>query len=135
MAEHANVARIRDTYAAYAAGDFATVLAQFSPDLVFHVAGNGPLAGEQKGLEGLQAVIGHSRDTTGGTQRFELRNVFADGGHGIVHLRETATRAADGLALDVQEVHLLGFDAEGLIAEFWDIPDDPDVHDAFFDGR
>jgi hypothetical protein len=53
----------------------------------------------------------------------------------VVHVRETATRAADGVALDVEEVHLMAFNDAGLIAELWDIPADPDVHDDFFDGR
>lgn len=135
MAEHANVTTIRNAYTAFAAGDVAAVLALFSPDLVFHVAGSGPLAGEQKGLDGLQAVLGNGHETTGGTQRFALQHVFADDDHGVVHVRETATRAADGVVLDVHEVHLLRLDADGLITEFWDIPTDPDVHDAFFDGR
>ena len=135
MAQHANAARLRDGYAAFAAGDVPTVLAMFSPDLVMHVGGDGPLAGIQKGHEGLTAVIGHGMEVSGGTQRFEMQNVFADDEHGIVHVRELATRAADGKGLDVHEVHLVSFDENGLIAEFWDIPDDPDVHDGFFDGR
>ena len=134
MAEHPNVARIRQAYAALAAGDLPAVLGQFAPDIVFHVGGDGPLAPAQKGLEGATAALVYGFELTGGTQRFEVRNVFADDDHGIVHVRETATRAADGVALDVEEVHLFAFDADGLIGELWDIPADPDTHDAFFDG-
>lgn len=135
MAQHPNAARLRDGYAAFVAGDIPTVLALFSPDLVLHVGGDGPLAGVQKGHEGLMAVVGLTMEVSGGTQKFELQNVFADDLHGIVHVRETATRAADGKELDVHEVHLVTFDDEGRIAEFTDIPDDPDVHDGFFDGH
>lgn len=135
MAEHANATTIRNIYSSFTAGDVPAVLARFTPDLVFHVAGDGPLAGEQKGHDGLLAVLGSGRETSGGTQRFEVRNVFADADHAVAHVRETATRASDGAALDVEEVHLVRLDADGLIAEFWDIPADPDAHDAFFDGR
>lgn len=135
MAEHPNVTRIRQAYAAFSAGDLPSVLEQFAPDTLFHVAGTGPLAGVQKGRDGVTAVIAQSLELSGGTQRFALQNVFADDEHGVVHVRETATRAADGTALDAPEVHLLAFDADGRIAEFWDIPADPDAHDAFFDGR
>lgn len=135
MAQHANVARLRDAYAAFSAGDLPTVLATFSPDLVMHVGGDGPLAGIQKGHEGLAAVIGWGMEVSGATQRFEVQNVFADDHHGIVHVRETATRASDGKELDVHEVHLVAFDENGLIREFTDIPDDHDIHDGFFDGR
>jgi uncharacterized protein len=134
MAEHPNVARIRQAYATLAAGDLPTVLEQFAPDILFHVGGDGPLAGVQKGREGATAALVHGFELTGGTQRFELRNVFADDDHAVIHVRETATRAADGKALDVEEVHLMAFDANGLIAEIWDIPADPELHDDFFDG-
>jgi ketosteroid isomerase-like protein len=135
MAEHPNVARIRQAYDVLAAGDLPTVLEQFSPDIRFHVGGDGPLAGVQKGRENAAAALVHGFEVSGGTQRFDVRNVFADDDHAVVHVRETATRAADGVTLDVEEVHLFAFDADGLIAELWDIPADPQVHDDFFDGR
>lgn len=135
MAEHPNVARFRHAYAALAAGDVPTVLEQFAPDIIFHVGGDGPLAGAQKGREGATAALVHGFEVSGGTQRFDVRNMFADDDHAVVHVRETATRAADGVTLDVEEVHLFAINADGLIAELWDIPADPNVHDDFFDGR
>jgi uncharacterized protein len=135
MAEHPNVPRIRQAYTALAAGDLPTVLGQFAPDVIFHVGGDGPLAGAQKGVEGATAALVHGFEVTGGTQRFDVRNVFADDDHAVVHVRETATRAADGVTLDVEEVHLFSFNDEGLVAELWDIPADPTTHDAFFDGH
>ncbi len=135
MAEHLNATRIRTAYAAFAAGDLAAVLEHFDPDVVTHVSGDGPLAGVQKGRDGLSAVIGHGFEVTGGTQRLDVQQVFADADHAIVQVRETATRAADGVTLDVQEVHLLALGEDGRVREFRDIPADPDRHDAFFDGR
>jgi uncharacterized protein len=135
MAEHPNVARFRQAYAALAAGDLPTVLEQFAPDIIFHVGGDGPLAPIQKGREGATAALMHGFEVSGGTQRFDVRSIFADDDHAIVHVRETATRAADGLPLDVEEVHLFAINPDGLIAELWDIPADPEAHDDFFDGR
>ena len=134
MAEHPNVPRIRQAYSALAAGDLPAVLEQFAPDIAFHVGGCGPLAGVQKGRDSALAAVVYGFELTGGTQRFELRNVFADDDHAVIHVRETATRAADGAPLDVEEVHLFAFDSDGLIAELWDIPSEPDLHDNFFDG-
>jgi ketosteroid isomerase-like protein len=134
MAEHPNVARIRQAYALLSAGDLPTVLEQFAPDIRFHVGGKGPMAGVQKGREGATAALVHGFELTGGTQSYDLRHVFADDEHAVVHVRETATRAADGKTLDVEEVHLFSFDDNGLIAEVWDIPADPQSHDDFFDG-
>lgn len=135
MAEHPNATRIRTAYAAFAAGDLAAVLDQFDPEVVTHLAGDGQLAGFQKGRDGLSAVIANAFELTGGTQRLDVQQVFADADHAVVHVRERATRAADGVTLDVQEVHLLALGADGRMREFRDIPADPDRHDAFFDGR
>lgn len=135
MAEHPNAERIRSAYAAFAAGDLPTVLDRFSPDVAMHVGGHGPLAGVQKGHDGVAAVVAHGLELSGGSQRLAVQGVFADDGHAVVHLRETATRAADGVTLDVHEVHLLTLSEDGRITEFRDIPTDPEVHDAFFDGR
>jgi ketosteroid isomerase-like protein len=135
LAEHPSVARFRQAYAALAAGDLPAVLEQFAPDIIFHVGGDGPLAGPQKGREAAAAALVHGFEVSGGTQRFDVRSIFADDDHAVVHVRETATRAADGATLDVEEVHLFAIDPDGLIAEIWDIPADPQVHDDFFDGR
>jgi ketosteroid isomerase-like protein len=135
MAQHPNAVRLRDGYAAFAAGDIPTVLALFSPDVLVHVGGDGPLTGVQKGHEGLMAVVGLTMEVSGGTQKFDVEHVYADDEYGVIQVRETATRAADGKTLDVHEVHLVTFDEEGRIAEFRDVPEHPDIHDDFFDGR
>jgi hypothetical protein len=66
-------------------------------------------------------------------QVLDIRGVFADDHHGVVVLRETPTRT-DGAKLDVNESHVLALDGEGRITELWDLPDDPEAHDRFFDG-
>jgi ketosteroid isomerase-like protein len=135
MAEHPNATQIRRVYAAFAAGEMGEVLERFDPDVVMYVGGAGPLAGVQKGRDGVTAVVTHSMELTGGTQRLDVQQVFADDDHAVVHVRETATRAADRAILDVHEVHLLTLGPDGRIKEFWDIPADAGVHDAFFDGH
>lgn len=49
-------------------------------------------------------------------------------------LRETACRP-DGATVDVDEVHVLGFDSEGRVPDLWDLPSDAETHDRFFDGK
>jgi hypothetical protein len=63
-----------------------------------------------------------------------VHRVFADDMHGIVLLRESGSRP-DGATLSVEEAHVLSLDGDGLITDIWDVPDDPDSHDRFFDGR
>jgi len=135
MPEHPNATRIRETYAALAADDLATVLAAFDPDVVLHVGGSGEMAGDHKGLDSLAEVVGHIIELTGGTWRLTVQNVFADAEYAAVHVHETATRAADGAVLDVYEVNLLRLGPDGRVVDFRDIPADPITHDAFFDGR
>lgn len=134
MSEHRNVANIRAAYAAFSAGDLEAVMGWFAPDAVFHVAGDGPLAGDHKGREAIAAALVASFQLTGGTQRIDVKQVYADDEHGVITVHETATRASDGATLDIDEVHLVTLTPEGTVADFWDVPSDADVHDAFFGG-
>jgi uncharacterized protein len=133
MAEHPNVQRIRDAYAAFAVSDLTAALKDLAPDAVFHFNGEGPNSGDHKGLEDITAALIRAFELTGGTQALDIKSVFADDHHGVVVLRETATRT-DGVELDLDEVHVLAIDEDGRITDLWDLPTDPDVHDKFFDG-
>ena len=134
MAEHPNTAKIRAAYDAFAAADLPNVLEAFAPDGVFHAAGDGPLAGDHKGREAIGTALIGSFQMTGGTQRIDVKSLYADDEHAVIVVHETATRARDGATLDIDEVHLAVLDRDGLVVELWDIPSDPDVHDAFFAG-
>ena len=134
MAEHPNVGRARDAYAAFAAGDLDAALKEVADDGVFHFGGDGPLSGDHHGRPAIdQALIG-TFELTGGTQTLDIRGIYADDDHAVVVLRETATRN-DGATLDIDEVHVLKIDGDGKITDLWDLPTDPDVHDGFFDGK
>jgi ketosteroid isomerase-like protein len=134
MAEHPNVQRIRDAYAAFTVGDLAAALKDLAPDAVFHFGGEGPLSGDRKGADAISANLIGVFELTGGTQKLDISGIFADDNYGVVVLRETASRP-DGATLDVEEVHVLGIDAEGRITELTDLPADPGAHDRFFDGN
>lgn len=134
MAEHPNVQRIRDAYAAFAAGDLAASLKDVAPDGVFHFNGEGPNSGDHQGAEAIGAALISLFELTGGSQVLDIKSVFADDRHGVVVLHETASRT-DGVKLDIDEVHVLALDGEGRITDLWDLPADPEVHDKFFDGR
>jgi len=134
MAEHPNVATIRNAYATFAAGDLAAALKDLTPDAVFHFTGEGPNSGDHKGVEDITAALVKNFELTGGTQVLDVKNIFADEYRGVVVCRETATRT-DGATLDIDEVHVLALDGEGRITDLWDLPSDPKLHDKFFDGR
>ena len=134
MAEHPNVQRIRDAYAAFAAGDLTAALKDLAPNAVFHFNGSGPLSGDHTGLDDISAALIGAFELTAGTQKLDIASVFADDHHGVVVLHETASRP-DGATLDIDEVHVLAIDDEGRITDLWDLPTDPGVHDTFFDGE
>ncbi len=133
MPEHPNVKRVRAAYEAFANLDVATALKDLAPDGVFHFNGAGPLRGDHKGVEDVTAVLISTFEVTGGTQKLDISGIYADDLHAVVNIHETASRP-DGATLDVNEVHLLSFNDEGRITDFWDLPDDPESHDRFFDG-
>jgi hypothetical protein len=66
MAEHPNVARIRDGYAAFAKGDFAALNDLFAEDLLWHVNGRSQFAGEYRGPEAVFGVFGKLMEVTEG---------------------------------------------------------------------
>jgi ketosteroid isomerase-like protein len=134
MSEHPNVKRVRDAYAAFDRGDLNTALVDLAGDAVFHFNGDGPLSGDHKGRAEIEKALIGTFELTAGTQKLEVRSVFADDQHAVVSLRETASRP-DGATLDVEEAHVLTINPAGQITNLWDLPNDPDAHDRFFDGR
>ena len=134
MAQHPNVARVRAAYAAFDKADLDGALADLADDAVFHFKGEGPNSGDHKGREAIEAALVSNYQLTGGTQKLEIHDVFADDDHAVVVLRETAERV-DGATLDMEESHVLAINADGKITDLWDLPTDPAAHDRFFDGR
>lgn len=134
MSQHANVQRVRDAYDAFARADLDGALKDLADDAVFHFGGEGPLSGHKKGRPEIEKTLIAVFELTGGTQKLEIQHIFADDDHAVVSLHETATRT-DGDTLSIDEAHVLTIDRDGRITNLWDLPSDPDVHDAFFDGR
>jgi|SRR5450759_3541854 ketosteroid isomerase-like protein len=134
MGLHPNVMRVRDAYAAFAKADLNGALKDLADDAVFHFNGEGPNSGDHKGRAAIERALIANFELTGGTQSLEIKDVFADDNHGVVVAHETATRT-DGATLGIDEVHVLAINPDGKITDLWDLPTDPDVHDAFFDGR
>lgn len=128
-----NAALLRKGYEAIAAGDPGPVVGMFASDGVLHANVDGPLGGDHRGHAAIGQFLGNLFEWTGATLRIDVEEIFADDDHGVVLVRESATRARDGVALDVRETHLCRFE-NGLVADFWDIPapSQKAVHDAFF---
>lgn len=87
------IALVRKGYAAFNSGDIETLTSVMARDVVQHVPGNSPLAGEYKGLDAVLAYYGKLAEMTGGTFRADLIETHGDGrGHVTAVHQITATR-------------------------------------------
>jgi ketosteroid isomerase-like protein len=121
MAEHANVARIKDGYAAFAKGDFAVLNDLFAEDLRWHEGGRTQLSGEYRGLEAVYGLFGKLMEVTEGSFHQDLHAVFADDEHAVVLVTITASRG--GRSIHVNGVHIMHL-RDGKVTEFWNAATD-----------
>ena len=133
MAEHPNVATVRNAYAAFVNGDLDGALAELADDCVFHFGGDGPNSGDHKGREAISAALINVFQLTAGTQKLDVKAIYADDHHAAVILHESASRP-DGASIALDEVHILRL-RDGKVLDLWDLPEDIQAHDDFFDGK
>jgi uncharacterized protein len=126
MAEHPNAARIRDGYAAFAKGDFATLNELFAEDLVWRDAGRNQLAGEYRGRDAVYGFFGKLMAVTEGTFHIDLHAVVADDEHGVALVTLTASRG--GRSAEVKEAHVFHL-RDGRVTEFWNASTDMYAYD------
>ena len=121
MAEHPNVARIRDGYAAFAKGDFAVLNDLFAEDLLWHDAGRNQTSGEYRGRDAVYGFFGKLMEVTEGSFHIDLHAVFADDEHGVALVVITASRG--GRSVEVNEAHVFHL-RDGKVMEFWNASTD-----------
>ena len=121
MAEHPNVARIRNIYAAFANGDLAAVNDVFAEDLVWHDAGRGQLSGDYRGREAVFGFFGKVMEVTEGSSHLDLHSVLADDEHGVALVTISANRGGRSIKVNAVDVMHL---RDGKVTEVWAIPAD-----------
>jgi uncharacterized protein len=126
MAEHPNVARIRDGYAAFAKGDFAVLNDLFAEDLVWHVGGRNQLTKDYRGRDEVYGFFGKLMELTGGTFHLDVHAVLADDEHGVALVVSTASRG--GKSVTTNEAHVFHL-RDGRVTEFWDASTDQAAFD------
>ena len=119
---------VRKGYAAFNAADIQTLVSLFSHDVLQHVPGTSPLAGDYKGVEAVLTYYAKLGELTNGTFRAHLVDAHSDGHghvtavHQVVATRNGVTRVTRGSILftflgdkvtDMLELHadLAGDDA------------------------
>jgi ketosteroid isomerase-like protein len=122
--------RIRDGYAAFGRGDLEAIRDQFSPDIVWHIGGRSPLAGDYKGIDAVFEFFGRVFTETGGTLKNEIHDVLVSDDHTVVLLTQTAER--NGKKLSSTSAQIVHNDGENRIKESWFLPTDPYAVDEFW---
>lgn len=93
MSDHANALRIRELFAAFRAGDVATVRDVLDPDAVWHFPGRrGRLAGAHRGHDAIFRFLLDVQSATDGTFGLDLLDVLANDVHAAVFFRGHARR-------------------------------------------
>jgi ketosteroid isomerase-like protein len=115
---------------AFGSGDLGALQSQFlAGDVVWHVPGRGPLAGDYQGIAEVIALFGKISELSGGTARFTLHDVLANGNHMISLATITAERAGkqyQDKLVHVMQVH------DGKATEVWTYAADPFAAEEFW---
>jgi len=121
MAEHPNVTRIKDGYAASAKGDFAVLNDLFADDVVWHVGGRNQLTRDYRGRDEVYGFFGSLLELTEGSFHIDLHAIFADDEHGVALVATSASRG--GKSFRINEAHVFHLH-DGRVTEFWDASTD-----------
>ena len=129
-AQHANIQRSKRAYEAFGKGDMATVSDLLADDVLWHVSGSSPLAGDYKGKDAVFGFFGKLTEMTGGTFKLEVHDILANDEHSVTLLTATAER--NGKKLDTRQVHVTHPDSEGRVKEFWAFDENQAASDQFY---
>lgn len=126
---HPNEELYRKGFEAFQKGDTETLKDHFAEDIVWHVAGRGPFAGDYKGIAEVIGLFGRQMESTGGTLKLELHDLLADDEHVVALVRTTADR--NGKRINDPGVHVVHV-RDGKLSESWFHPSDQYAVDEFF---
>jgi len=121
---------IRRGYAAFGAGDMATLRELFTDDAVWHVPGSGSLSGAKQGRDEILSMLGELMTRSDGTLVVTLEEVAARDHHPWALNRNTATRGTKTLEQSVVIVFEL---RDGRVSEARQFFEDTARNDEFWD--
>jgi ketosteroid isomerase-like protein len=124
-----NVEIVRRGYDAFNNGDTSALAALIAENVIWHVPGRSPIAGDYHGRETTFAYLHHLHEFTNGTYQTELHVAVGDDEH-VISVRHSSARR-NGRTYDENELVVFRF-RDGRIAEAWQAFMSPYAHDAFF---
>ena len=130
MSDHANVRTVNEMTTAVLEQDHDMLAKVFADELVFHLRGPYPLAGDHHGVGGFLDVIGSLLEATNG--QVDLDQQFCIGTDGWAAEWEHARLGRNGRTLESRNSFVYRFDG-ARIAEMWMfLGADPASAEAFF---
>src|SRR5688572_1919178 len=96
------IALLRTGSDAFGAGDLDTIRGLFDDNIVWHVGGRSPVAGDYKGTDEVFGFFAKLVELTGGTFKVELHDVLSNGEHSVALARNSGER--EGKRLDDNNV-------------------------------
>jgi len=120
---HPNEGLVRAASAAFGRGDVAALRNQFlHNDVVWHIAGTGPLAGDYTGAAEVIGLLTKIAQLAGGSVRPDLHDVLVSNDHTVALATIRAQRAGKHLQLNL--VHVIHSE-DGKATEIWTHSSDP----------
>jgi uncharacterized protein len=114
---------VRKASAAFAHGDLSALRNRyFAEDVIWHVAGTGPLAGDYEGIAAVMEVLGRVSALADGPVQSELHDVLVSRQHTVALVSMTARRSGKQLQLNL--VHVIHGE-NGKATEIWTHSSDP----------
>jgi len=123
---HPNERLLRREYEARANRDDHALLEVFSEDIVWHVPGDNKIAGVYRGRDEVLEYVRLRRDLADGTLEITVEDVLANDSHGLVIASGRASRR--GTPYEWRGHGVYRFE-DGMIAECWLLPEDPQLFD------
>ena len=121
---------VRRGYAAFSAGDTATLMNLFRSDAVHSVPGSNPLSGDHKGPDNILKMYGDLAARSEGTIKVELEEVLSNGGNLVIAIH-TSTAQRGGQSLRQREALLFTIE-DGKVVSIQDFFSDIDEQDRFW---
>jgi ketosteroid isomerase-like protein len=130
LPEHRNALLVKRFYEAFANEDWRTNVAQcLDHDVVWHVAGDNPLAGDFLGVDAVLGAMGRYSEHSDGSLTLDTKAVFADDEHAIAVHSATAQRGEFSYRAHEIDVFHLGADR---VLELWSFSEDQIATDALW---
>ena len=126
-----NIDLARKGYAAFETGDIETVRNLLSDQVVWHIFGSGPLAGDYTGKQAVMELFGKYMALID-SQSTEIHDIVANDQHTV--MMGTLKVSRQGRSFEQKITDVIHPDSEGRVQEFWRFFEDQGKADEFMSG-